>query len=117
MSDKDSYGSFLVGFLVGGLVGAVVALLYAPQSGEETRGVIKDKTIELKDKSVIALEETYHKAEAVGKDAYQKAETAGKEAVTKAQDLLKTAQGKAAETLKKGSVILEGEAEAPKAKK
>ena len=55
MSDRDSYGSFLVGFLVGGLVGAVVALLYAPQSGEETRGVIKDKTIELKDKSVIAL--------------------------------------------------------------
>lgn len=116
MAEKDTFGSFLVGFLVGGLVGAVVALLYAPASGEETRGAIKDKTIELKDKSVVALEETYHKAEALGKDAYKKAEAAGKDAVTKAQDLIKTAQGKAAETLKKGSVLLEGDTPPTKAK-
>ena len=96
MSDRDSFGSFLVGFLVGGIAGAVVALLYAPQSGDETRVQIKDKAIELKDKTTVALDETYHKAEGMGK-----------EAVTKAQDLIKTAQTKASETLKKGQVVLE----------
>ena len=49
MSDRDEFGAFLVGFLVGGLTGAVVALLMAPQSGEETRAVIHDKSIELRD--------------------------------------------------------------------
>lgn len=105
MSEKDNFGSFVVGFFVGGLVGAVFALLYAPQSGEDTRGVIKDKAIELKDKTVVTFDETYHKAEEVGK-----------EAVTKAQDLIKTVQTKASETLKKGQVLLEGEPAPVKAK-
>ena len=51
MSDRDEFGAFLVGFIVGGLTGAVVALLFAPQSGEETRALIKDKSIELRDKA------------------------------------------------------------------
>ena len=106
MSDRDSFGSFLVGFLVGGIAGAVVALLYAPQSGDDTRGQIKDKAIELKDKTTVVLDETYRKAEGLGK-----------EAVTKAQDLIKTAQTKASETLKKGQVVLEGEPAPAKAKK
>ena len=50
MNDNgQSFIGFLVGFIVGGLIGAAVALLYAPQSGEETRAVIRDKSIELKD--------------------------------------------------------------------
>ena len=49
MSDRDDFGMFLVGFVVGGVAGAVAALLLAPQSGEETRTLIKDKSIELRD--------------------------------------------------------------------
>ena len=53
MSDQDtSFGAFLMGVVVGGLVGAAVALLFAPQSGLETRAYIRDKSIELKDKAV-----------------------------------------------------------------
>ncbi|MBN2678350.1 MAG: YtxH domain-containing protein, partial [Anaerolineaceae bacterium] len=37
MSDRDDFGAFIVGFLAGGLAGAAVALLFAPQSGAETR--------------------------------------------------------------------------------
>ena len=53
MSDNDltEVGTFLAGLLIGGLVGAAAALLLAPQSGEETRTLIKDKSIELKDRA------------------------------------------------------------------
>jgi len=36
--------SFLVGTLVGGLIGAVLALLFAPSSGAELRGQIRERT-------------------------------------------------------------------------
>lgn len=106
MSDRDNFGAFLVGFLVGGIAGAVVSLLYAPSSGEETRTIIKEKAIELKDKTTETAEE-----------AYKKAEIAANEAAAKAQSLLKAAQTMAADTLKKGSVLLEGEKPEPKPKK
>jgi len=51
MADRDDFGMFLVGFVVGGVAGAVAALLLAPQSGEETRTLIRDKSIELRDKA------------------------------------------------------------------
>jgi len=39
----------LIGLLVGGLAGAVAMLLFAPQSGKQTRAQIQDKGIELRD--------------------------------------------------------------------
>jgi len=58
MSDRDTdFGAFLAGFVLGGLAGAVTALLLAPQSGEETRIQIHDKSIELKDKAAETAEE------------------------------------------------------------
>lgn len=74
MSDRDEFGAFLVGFIVGGLSGAVVALLFAPQSGEETRALIKDKSIELRDKAQISAEEAIARAEAVAADARARAD-------------------------------------------
>lgn len=74
MSDRDEFGSFLVGFIVGGLAGAVTALLLAPQSGEETRTMIKEKSIELKDKAAESIEEASKRAEEAYIDARNKAE-------------------------------------------
>jgi gas vesicle protein len=51
MSTRDGIGLFFVGLLVGALSGAIAALLVAPQSGAETRTMIKDKSIELRDKA------------------------------------------------------------------
>lgn len=51
MSNRDGVGLFFIGLLVGALSGAIAALLLAPQSGEETRTMIKDKSIELRDKA------------------------------------------------------------------
>ncbi len=45
MSNKSGeFGAFVAGILVGSLVGAATALLMAPQSGEETRAIISEKS-------------------------------------------------------------------------
>ncbi len=74
MSDRDEFGAFLVGFIVGGLSGAVVALLFAPQTGEETRALIKDKSIELRDKAQQTTEEALARAEAAAQEARARAD-------------------------------------------
>ena len=60
--EYEDFGAFLTGFVIGGLVGAAVALLVAPQSGEDTRTMIMDKSIELKDKVGESAEELKLKA-------------------------------------------------------
>ncbi|MBI4730565.1 MAG: YtxH domain-containing protein [Chloroflexi bacterium] len=77
MADRDDFGAFLIGFVVGGLTGAVVALLFAPQSGEETRAVIKEKSIELRDKAAEQAELVASKAEKFAGEAKLR----GKEAI------------------------------------
>jgi gas vesicle protein len=87
MSERDEFGAFLVGFVVGGLTGAVVALLFAPQSGEETRALIKDKSIELRDKAQVSAEEAYHRAEQLASDARIRADQLAKDAKERAAEL------------------------------
>jgi gas vesicle protein len=69
MTNRDEFGIFAIGFLVGGLTAAVVALLFAPQSGEETRALIKEKSIELRDQAQQTAEEAMARAEAIAKEA------------------------------------------------
>lgn len=107
MSDRDDFGAFLVGFIVGGVSGAITALLLAPQSGEETRTLIKDKTIELRDSATATVEETL-----------EKAEKTAQEAVKHAEKLLEEAKHRAKEVAEQGQVILdEGKEKVTKAVK
>jgi gas vesicle protein len=46
---QDDSGSKAIWFLTGAALGAAVALLYAPQSGEETRRLIGDRAKEGRD--------------------------------------------------------------------
>ena len=96
MSDRDEFGAFLIGFIVGGLTGAAVSLLLAPQSGEETRALIKEKAIEIGDKA----SETYE-------DAYARAEAAAAEARARADEWAKIARERAEELQARGQVVLE----------
>ena len=48
----------LAGMLIGGLAGAVTMLLLAPQSGKDTRKQIKEKGIELRDRTTEMVEDT-----------------------------------------------------------
>jgi gas vesicle protein len=51
-------GSVLAGVFFGALAGVVTALLLAPQSGEETRRQIREKGIELRDRTTELVEDT-----------------------------------------------------------
>jgi gas vesicle protein len=93
MSDRDNdFGAFLAGFVVGGMVGAAVALLLAPQAGEETRTLIHDRSIELKDKAVERAEEARVKAEAAAAEARARAEEISKLTMERATELKKKGQ-------------------------
>jgi gas vesicle protein len=49
MSERDTnVGNILIAFAAGAVVGAGIALLYAPQSGAETRRLIAERAEELK---------------------------------------------------------------------
>ncbi len=112
MSDKNEFGTFIMGFTIGALAGAVVSLLMAPQTGEETRQLIKDRAIELKEKGAESYEETKRKAEIAYKDAVAKyeqfAETTkekaaefGQQVKTKVEEIVHPAE-KAVTELKEG---------------
>ncbi|MDL1909264.1 YtxH domain-containing protein [Chloroflexi bacterium CFX6] len=88
MSDRDEFGAFLVGFIVGGLTGAVVALLFAPQSGEETRALIKDKSIELRDKAQHTAEEALARAEATAAEARARADELAKQLRERSKEVI-----------------------------
>ena len=55
MAERDEFGAFLIGFIIGGLTGAAISLIMAPQSGDETREMLKDRAIELREKHLKPL--------------------------------------------------------------
>lgn len=96
MADRDEFGAFLIGFVIGGLTGAVVSLLFAPQSGEETRVYIKERAIELGDRA----SET---AQTVSKDVGARAE----EYRGKAEELATKARTQVDDLSKRGATVFQ----------
>jgi gas vesicle protein len=70
---RDNYWLLVGGMLIGGLVGAGVALLSAPQTGVETRSMLKNKGLELKDKVVSEAAVTRQFAEKAITDVRERA--------------------------------------------
>lgn len=87
MSDSSEFGSFLAGFVIGGLVGAAVALLMAPQSGEETRTVIKERGIVLRDRARAYSEDARVRAEHALEDARLRVDETVEELRARTNDL------------------------------
>ena len=97
MADRNGGGEFFTGLVIGGLVGAAVALLMAPQSGEETRTQIRDASLELKDRADATIAEARTKAEAITADARRRAEEITADARTRADKLVADARKRADE--------------------
>jgi len=118
MSDSNDFGNFFAGFIMGGLVGAAVALLLAPQSGEETRAIIKDKSIELKDKAVEYSQDAKVRAEQAMLDARTKVGAAIDDLRVRTDEYARATKERIAGIQPTGPVVLEEQKvpfEAPKA--
>lgn len=112
MAEKTYGGDFIVGFLVGGLVGAAAALLLAPQSGEETRALIREKGIELQDRADEMTVDARRRAEELQVQAREKASAVSTQTKTKATEIQSKVmaaveQGKTAATQQKEDLLPE----------
>ena len=54
----NSTKHILTGILVGGLIGATAMLFLAPRSGEEMRAEVRDKAVDLKDRTTETVKDT-----------------------------------------------------------
>ena len=82
-------GSLLLSFLLGGVVGAGLALLVAPQSGEETRKKIKELADDIKDKTNEYIKDAKDKVGAVadeGRGYYDEKKSLIKAAIDAGKD-------------------------------
>jgi gas vesicle protein len=66
---NGSAKTFTAGLLIGALVGAGVALLFAPQSGEETRRLIRRKAKHLADDARDRYDDVRHRVRAARRHA------------------------------------------------
>jgi gas vesicle protein len=107
MSERDEFGAFLLGFIVGGLTGAVASLLLAPQSGESTRTLLKEKAIELGGQVNESVDDARVRADEVMADARTRAEVITAEARVRADEILKQARENVDDLQKRGQVVLE----------
>lgn len=78
MSEQQSndLGAFLAGFVIGGLVGAATAIILTPQSGEETRSKIANKSNELLHAGGARMQQVRETAGTYGQDYLDKASSA-----------------------------------------
>ena len=113
MSDNNDLGTFLAGFIIGGLVGSAIALLTAPQSGEETRVMIRDKSIELKDKAVESGHEARVRAEKAVEDARLRADAAIADLQSRTDELVRVTRERAAEFQQQKTAGVEVQDEEP----
>ena len=75
MENRKEGLSFVFGVLVGTLVGASVAIILAPQSGERTREVLRDRALEYKERAADFATDLREDAEELlerGKTYYKK---------------------------------------------
>lgn len=59
---KSAAKPVLTGLVVGSVIGAATMLLFAPRSGEETRAEIRDKAVELRDRTTETVKDTVSQA-------------------------------------------------------
>jgi len=69
MSKKSKFKSFTWGAVLGGIAAGVTALLFAPKSGKQLRGELKDKYEDLTEKGHDLCDDIYGRGKGLAKDA------------------------------------------------
>ena len=92
MSENNVGKGLLIGFLAGGAIGAILALLYAPKSGKELRGDIKEKADEYMGEAEKYIADAKDKAKDMINEGKKKSEKLISDAKIKSEELLKDAE-------------------------
>ncbi len=71
---KSNIGSFMKGILLGGILGGMVALFAAPRPGTETRRLLRDKSEQMREKTMQTLENAREQVDTVISDTRQRAD-------------------------------------------
>lgn len=79
-----SIGKFIAGFAAGSILGGLIGIILAPQSGEETREMLADKSKEMYGKAQDTVSEIQSKADDIVSDMQKK----GDELIAKLQDVI-----------------------------
>ena len=69
MSDNGTVSGLITGFIVGAAIGLAIGFLYAPQAGQETRALIREKAEKTKEKAEDIIEEARERAKRIIADA------------------------------------------------
>jgi gas vesicle protein len=107
---ENNGDNFIAGLMIGGLVGVSVALLLAPQAGEETRAEIKNKSYELKNLTEKRLQGALEKSQQRAVKALSYGKERVIEAISRGKDTLMRTMSLDQETVTKS---VAGEAEHP----
>ena len=103
MSDNSNdLGAFLAGFVIGGLVGAATAIILTPQSGQETRSLISNKSNELLQSGGERVQQVRSSAGAYSQDYLDRASSALSNTRQQAKDVGGRVQEQARIVLDKG---------------
>jgi len=103
----SSFGAWLSGFILGTVIGGAAALLAAPQTGEMTRQLIRDKSTEFKEKAKGTVEDTRAKAEQKLAETRARAAEVIKETSSQAEELARLAKERADEVARRSQAELE----------
>jgi len=105
---NNDFGAFLAGFVIGGLVGAATALILAPQSGDEMRAQLSQKSHDLRDMGTERAHQYQERATTAVSDVRHRASDAG----TQAQDQARLVLDKGKQRLGRGGddVVVDEEA-------
>ncbi|TLY38042.1 MAG: YtxH domain-containing protein [Nitrospirae bacterium] len=94
-NESNDYSLGMVAFLAGAFIGAGIALLLAPQSGTETRTLLRDYAGKAKDEMYERgreAKETFDSALERGKQAYETVKERGREAYETGKEAMRGAQ-------------------------
>ena len=100
---NDDYKKIIGAFLIGGAIGAFVALLYAPQSGRQTRKDISRTAKHIKRDTVHLVEETVESIDEFISDVKEKATAI----IEQGKEISDTAKKEIVKTLEHGQKAIE----------
>lgn len=100
---ENDYRKIAGAFLVGGLIGAAIALLYAPQSGRETRKDISKTARRIKRETVHLVEDAVDSINTLAGEVRDKVT----DVIERGKDLSDTAKREIIKNLEQGQKVME----------